>query len=189
MVRDGVVASISTAVAADQCDCFTVGDVFIAEGTRRSDIHHIAHHQSGASRCAAIHRRASGTVINFVGDGDARDAQGLRGDVGRAASLIRDGIVGDIGTGVAAAECDDFASADIFIRKHTGRRYIHQVAGQQTTEHDIAVGDGCTGGTVIDAAIRDQTADGQCFGRDGGRRAGLIGNAVVGKISTAVATA
>ena len=187
LVGDVVVVAVCPCIAAGERHCFTRGHVLVAEHASGTDCDHIIQHQTCCHHAAHRHSGGCGVVIHLVGCGDAADAQRLGRDVGTARGLVGDAVVGHVCTAAGAGERDGFAGADVFVCKLTGGADSHGVATHQTGEQGIGVGHrgGCA--TVVHTAIGNEARDGQGFGCDRRCGAGLVGDAVVGQVCSAIA--
>ena len=186
LVGDVVVVAICTRIAAAERDSFARGHVLVAEYTGGTDCDHIIQHQTCCHQAAHRHSGGCGVVIHLIGCCDAADGQVFGCDVGGAAGLVGDAVVAHICTARCAGERDCFARAHVFVCKHTGGADAHGVATHQTGEHRIAVGHSGGCAAVVDTAVGNEARDGQGFGCDGRCGAGLVGDAVVGQVCSAV---
>ena len=186
LVGDVVVVAVCTRIAAGQRHCFTRGHILVAEHACSSHRHRVTSHQTCCHHAAHRHSGGCGVVIHLVGCCDAADGQVFGCDVGGAAGLVGDAVVGHICTARCAGERDCFARAYVFVCKHTRGADAHGVATHQASEQSVTVADRGSGATVVHTAVGNEARDGQGFGCDRRCGAGLVGDAVVGQVCSAV---
>ena len=103
MAGDGVVGQVGTAVGADQGHGFACGHCLVGKRTRGRQAQNIATHHAVEHGTRSVHARRGAPVIHLVVGSNTRHVDGFGRDVGRAAGVGHQLVVGRFGASEAKA--------------------------------------------------------------------------------------
>ena len=136
----------------------------------------IEHSASGGHHCRCV------AVIRLVGSSDARQADGLLGDVSGGGALLGNRVVVQIGAAQCVGQGHRFAHGHILVAEGAGAGYCQVIARDFVVEHSAGGGHGGRCAAVIGFAGGRDTAQADGFLVDIGGGAGLICDGVVAQI-------